>query len=275
MVLLRIFTRFQKNPIQKEVLMSPLRLLSPALFVLALAAAPSSASAQAFSDSQRGEIETIVKNYLVTHPEVLEEVMTELSRRQAAAETEKHEAGVANNSEAIFNSPRGVTLGNKDGDVTFVEFFDYNCGYCKRAMADMLDLMKTDPKLKVVLKEFPVLSEGSVEAARVAVAVRMQDPTGKKYLDFHQKLLGGRGPADKARALAAAKDAGLDVARVEKDMASPEVRSTIEENFKLAEAMGMNGTPSYVIGKQVVIGAIGLEGLKEKIGLARCGKATC
>ena len=129
-------------------------------------------------------------------------------------------------------------LGNKDGDVTFVEFFDYNCGYCKRAMADMLDLMKTDPKLKVVLKEFPVLGPGSVEAAQVAVAVRMQDPGGKKYLDFHQKLLGGRGQADKARAMAAAKDAGLDMARLEKDMASPEVRATIEENFKLAEDDG-------------------------------------
>jgi protein-disulfide isomerase len=255
--------------------MSLLRPLLPALFAVAIVAAPPAASAQGFSDGQRGEIETIIKNYLVTHPEVLEEAMTELNKRQAAAETEKHEAGVAQNSAAIFNSPRNVTLGNKNGDVTFVEFFDYNCGYCKRAMADMLDLMKSDPKLKVVLKEFPVLSEGSVEAARVAVAVRMQDPGGSKYLDFHQRLLGGRGPADKARALAAAKEAGLDVARIEKDMTSPEVRATIEENFKLAEAMGMNGTPSYVIGKQVVVGAIGLEGLKEKIGLARCGKATC
>ena len=90
-----------------------------------------------------------------------------------------YEASVATNADAIFNSPRGVTLGNKDGDVTFVEFFDYNCGYCKRAMSDMLDLMKSDPKLKVVLKEFPVLSEGSTEAAKVAVAVRMQDPGGK------------------------------------------------------------------------------------------------
>jgi len=140
-------------------------------------------------------------------------------------------------------------------------------------MADMLDLLKSDPKLKIVLKEFPVLSEGSVEAAKVAVAVRMQDP--KKYLDFHTRLLGGRGPVDKARALAAAKDVGLDVARIEKDLANPEVRATIEENMKLAEDMGLNGTPSYVIGKQVVVGAVGLEGLKEKIGIARCGKATC
>src|SRR4029079_19711353 len=228
-----------------------------------------------FSDGQRAEIESIIKNYLVAHPEVLEEAMAELKKRQHADETSIHSASVTQNSQAICNSPRGVVLGNKDGDVTFVEFFDYNCGYCKRAMADMLDLMKSDPKLKVVLKEFPVLSQGSVEAAQVAVAVRMQDPSGKKYLDFHQKLLGGRGAADKARAMAAAKEAGLDTARIEKDLASPEVRATIEENFKLAEEMGLNGTPSYVIGKQIVVGAVGLEGLKEKIGIARCGKATC
>ncbi len=127
-------------------------------------------------------------------------------------------------------------------------------------MDDMLALMKSDPKLKVVLKEFPVLGPGSVEAAQVAVAVRMQDPTGKKYLDFHQKLLGGRGQADKAAALAAAKAAGLDLARIERDMNSPEVKTTLEESFKLAEALGMNGTPSYVIGKDVVVGAVGLAG---------------
>ena len=249
------------------------RSLAPALIGLVFCGGP--AAAQNFNDTQRSDIEGIVHNYLITHPEVLEEAMNELSKRQAAADQAKHEAVIAQNTAAIFNSPRGVTLGNKDGDVTFVEFFDYNCGYCKRAMADMLDLMKNDSRLKVVLKEFPVLSEGSVEAAKVAVAVRMQDPSGKKYLDFHQKLLGGRGVADKARAIAAAKDAGLDTARIEKDLASPEVKATIEENMKLAEEMGLNGTPSYVIGKQIVVGAVGLESLKEKIGVARCGKASC
>jgi protein-disulfide isomerase len=253
--------------------MPSFRLIVAALATLALCGAPLSASAQNFNDAQRGDIETIVHNYLLAHPEVLEEAMNELNKRQAAADAAKHEATITQNASTIFNSPRGVVLGNKDGDVTFVEFFDYNCGYCKRAMADMLDLLKEDPKLKVVLKEFPVLSQGSVEAAQVAVAVRMQDP--KKYLDFHQKLLGGRGPADKARALAVAKDLGLDMARIDKDMASPEAKATIEENFKLAEDMGMNGTPSYVIGKQIVVGAVGLDGLKEKIGMARCGKATC
>src|SRR6201991_4291332 len=255
--------------------MPSFRLLAPALLPLILWAAPQAVPAQSISDAQRSDIEKIVREYIISHPEVLEEAMNELSKRQAAAEAAKHEAGVASNADAIFNSPRNVTLGNKDGDVTFVEFFDYNCGYCKRAMADMLELMKADPKLKVVLKEFPVLSQGSMEAAQVAVAVRMQDPTGKKYLDFHQKLLNGRGQADKARAIAAAKEAGLDMARLDKDMASPEVRATLEENFKLAEDMGLNGTPSYVIGKQVVVGAVGLDNLTKKIGEARCGKATC
>ncbi len=254
--------------------MLSLRFLAPAFVALAFGAAPA-ASAQNFSDGQRGEIEQIVKRYLLAHPEVLEEVSAELSKRQATAEALKHEAAVTESADAIFNSPRGVTLGNKDGDVTFVEFFDYNCGYCKRAMIDMLELLKSDPKLKVVLKEFPVLGQSSVEAAQVAVAARMQDPTGKKYLDFHQKLLGGRGQADKARALAAAKEAGFDIARIEKDMTSAEVRATLEENFRLAESMGMNGTPSYVIGKQVIVGAVGLGNLKEKINTARCGKASC
>ncbi len=245
------------------------------LVAAALCVAPALASAQSFTDAQRGEIESIVKNYLLAHPEILEDVSAELSKRQAAAEAKKQSEGIEKNADLIFNSPKAIVLGNKDGDVNFVEFFDYNCGYCKRAMADMIELMKTDPKLRITLKDFPVLGPGSVEAAQVAVAVRMQDPTGKKYLDFHQKLLGGRGQADKARALAAAKDAGFDVARIEKDMTTPEVRATLEENFRLAEGMGMNGTPSYVVGRQVVVGAVGVDALRQKISQARCGKATC
>ncbi|HEY7997338.1 MAG TPA: DsbA family protein [Pseudolabrys sp.] len=238
-------------------------------------AVPQAVQAQDFSPAQRGSIETIVREYLIAHPEVLQEAMAELEKRQTAAEAEKHKIAVKEQAQKLFSSPYQVTLGNPNGNVTFVEFFDYNCGYCKRAMSDMLTLLKDDPKLKVVLKEFPVLGPGSLEAAQVAVAVRMQDKTGKKYLDFHQKLLGGRGPADRAHAITAAKDAGLDMGRLEKDMASPEVKATIEEDMKLAEALGLNGTPSYVIGSDVIVGAIGLPGLQEKINNARCGKATC
>jgi len=245
------------------------------LAAILVAAAPQVSRAEEFSAPQKSEIERVVHDYLLAHPEVLQEAMSELEKRQTAAEAEKHKAGVKQNAQALFSSPRQVNLGNAKGDVTFVEFFDYNCGYCKRAMADMLTLMKDDPKLKVVLKEFPVLGPGSVEAAQVAVAVRMQDSTGQKYLAFHQKLLGGRGQADKAHAMAAAKDAGLDVARIEKDLNSPEVKATLEENFKMAEALGLNGTPSYVIGSDVIVGAVGLPALQEKISNARCGKASC
>jgi protein-disulfide isomerase len=253
-----------------------LRPFATALFALLVAVpAAAPARAQSFTGEQRSEIERIIKDYLMSHPELLQEVMNELEKRQAQVEAEKHRAAVAENSAAIFSSPRQVTLGNPQGDVTVVEFFDYNCSYCKRAMNDMLELLKNDGKLKFVLKEFPVLGDGSVQAAQVAAAVRMQDKTGKKYLEFHQKLLSGRGQADKARALAAAKEVGLDIAKIEKDMASDEVKATLEESFKLAEALGLNGTPSYVVGKDVVVGAVGLNTLKEKVNAARCGKATC
>jgi protein-disulfide isomerase len=258
---------------------SSLRLIaafgSALLAAMLIVAAPQTSRAEEFSAPQKTEIERVVHDYLIAHPEVLQEAMTELEKRQTVAEAEKHKAGVKEHAQALFSSPRQVNLGNPQGNVTFVEFFDYNCGYCKRAMSDMLTLIKDDPKLKVVLKEFPVLGPGSVEAAQVAVAVRMQDPGGKKYLDFHQKLLGGRGQADKAHAMAAAKEAGLDMGRIEKDLNSPEIKATLEENFKMAEALGLNGTPSYVIGNDVVVGAVGLPALQEKISNARCGKASC
>ncbi len=253
---------------------SILRLFAAATAVL-LASPLLPAAAQSISPAQRTEIEAIIKDYLIKNPEVLQEAYGELEKRQAAAEAEKHQSAVKEHATALFNSKRQVVLGNPQGDVTMVEFFDYNCGYCKRALSDMLEMMKSDPKLRVVLKEFPVLGEGSVEAARVAVAARMQDPTGKKYLDFHLKLLGNRGSVGRAQALAAAKDAGFDMARLEKDMAGDEPKATIEETFKLADALGLSGTPSYVIGPQVVIGAVGLANLQEKVNAARCGKATC
>jgi protein-disulfide isomerase len=231
--------------------------------------------AQGISAAQRTEIEKIIREYLVAHPEVLQEATAELEKRQAAAEAAKHAAAVKDNAEQLFRSKRHVVVGNPQGDVTFVEFFDYNCGYCKRALVDMLELIKDDSKLRVVLKEFPVLGPSSIDAARVAVAVRMQDKTGKKYLEFHQKLLSGRAQVDKARALAAAKEIGLDVARLERDLASDEVRQSLEESFNLAEKLGLNGTPSYVIGNEVIVGAVGVEALKQKVNTARCGRATC
>jgi protein-disulfide isomerase len=217
------------------------------------------------------EVQRIVKDYLSGDPSVLREIVTAAFGGAGASneQADDKSAVIKSNAQALFSSPHQVTLGNPAGDVTLVEFFDYNCGYCRRALPDMLTLIKDDPKLKVVLKEFPILSPESVEAARVAIAVRMQDPTGQKYLDFHRKLLGDRGQASREKAIAAAGETGVDLKRLESDMASDEVSQTIAENRTLAQALGIDGTPCYVIGDTLVLGAVGLDALKEKIQTAR------
>lgn len=231
--------------------------------------------AGALTDKDRPEIEAIIKDYLVKHPEVLRDALESLEKMQASEETKKKSAIIAANHKVIFDSPRGPSFGNSKGDVTLVEFFDYNCGYCKHALGDVMKLVKDDPKLKVVLKEFPVLGPGSVDAAKVAVAVRMQD-SGHKYFEFHKRLLGERGEANKERALAAAKDAGFDVARIQKDMGSPEVANTIRESMGIAQALGINGTPTFIVADEMIVGAMGYDALKSKIDAVRkCGKATC
>jgi protein-disulfide isomerase len=246
--------------------------LALAAAVGALAAMP----ALAISPSERPEIEAIIKDYLLKNPEVLRDAMIELQRREAAEEAKARSAAVSSNQKLIYDSPRGVVIGNPKGDVSIVEFFDYNCGYCKRALDDMMTIMKDDPKIKFVLKEFPVLGEGSVEAAKVAIAVRMQDKDGTKYANFHRLLLGQRGEANRARALVAAKEAGVDMALLDRDMKTEEIDATLMESGALADALGISGTPSYVIGGEVVPGAVGAEALKKRIAAVRkCGQATC
>jgi protein-disulfide isomerase len=238
------------------------------LFAIAAAAtllATPAAFAQSFSTDQRHEIESIIKDYLIAHPEVLQDAQAALDKRQQEAQAQKAHEAISKDSATLFNSSHQVVLGNPNGKVTMVEFFDYNCPHCKDAVSDMLNLLKTDHDLRVVLKEFPILAQGSVDAAHVAVAVRMQDPSGEKYLAFHQKLFSSRGMVDQDRALAAAKDVGCDMTRLEKDMKSPEVQTTIDEDMKLADAIGVDGTPSYVIGDQLIVGAIGFDKLQEKI----------
>jgi protein-disulfide isomerase len=248
------------------------RSLAAALTAACCVSVPSLVQAQSFSQEQRGEIGRIVKDYLLANPEVLQEAIAELEKRQAVAEADRNKESLAKNRDMLINSPRQVVLGNPQGDVTLVEFFDYNCGYCKRAMTDMLELIKTDPKLRVVLKELPILGEESLEAAQVAVAVRMQDKTGSRYLDFHQKLFANRGRLGKTQALAAAKASGADMARIEKDMQSPEIAATLQEGLQLAQSLGINGTPGYVVGDAVVAGAIGVPALRQQVEKVRAGK---
>jgi protein-disulfide isomerase len=238
-------------------------------------AAAQTAAPQGFSDAQKQEIGTLVREYLLKNPEVLQEAMAELEKRQQVAEAERQKSRITELSAKIFDSPRGAVIGNPKGDVTLVEFFDYNCGFCKRALSDLQDLVKSDPKLRVVLKEFPVLGPGSVEAARVAAAAKLQIK-GDKYFEFHQKLMSRRGQADKAAALEVARSMGLDVARIERDLDGPDVRATLQESMEIAEALGLNGTPSYIVGDQVVVGAVGFATLQERIREARrCKETSC
>jgi protein-disulfide isomerase len=232
--------------------------------------------AAAIDAKDRPAIEQMIREYLLKNPEVLRDAMLELQRRQAEAEAKERAEAVKSHAKLIYDSPRAPVIGNRKGDVAIVEFFDYNCGYCKRALEDMTALTKSDPKIKFVLKEFPVLGQGSLEAAKVAIAVRMQDKDGSKYADFHRRLLSSRGEANRDRALAAAKDAGLDLAQIEKDLKSEEIEATLAESAVLADALGISGTPSYVIGDEVVPGAVGAAALKKRIDAVRkCGVATC
>jgi protein-disulfide isomerase len=258
------------------------------LATVAAMAAGSMLLAPAAGRAQALQIDASVKDHLTMRSDGGGVVHGDLSRQSAAAveilaeprrpavdllatfkPAAERSGAVAGNAALLFSSRHQVTLGNPEGDVTLVEFFDYNCGFCKRALSDMLALLNDDPKLKMVLKELPILGPGSVEAARVAVAVRMEDPSGQKYLSFHQQLLGGRGPVSKERALMAALDQGLNLAALERDMASDEVRATIAENMKLARAVGISGTPGYVVGNNLVLGAVGVTALKASIAAAR------
>jgi protein-disulfide isomerase len=240
-----------------------------------------------FSDEQRDEIDRMirdylsqnrdfVRDYLIENPEVIQEAIAELERKQREQQLAEQQLALDANRDLLLHSPRQVVLGNPDGDVTLVEFFDYNCTYCKRSLADVDQLIADDPNLRVVLKEFPVLGPGSIEAAQVAVAVNMVAP--EKYGEFHDLLLGSRAPADKARALAVAEEVGIDLAALEAQMTDEEtVNATVNENYTLANALGLNGTPSYVIGDQVVVGAVGYDALKQSIDAARaaCAEVSC
>jgi protein-disulfide isomerase len=244
-----------------------------ALAFLGLACSP--VRAEGFSSGQKAEIEAIIKDYLLQKPEILREAIGVLEVREKAAEAKAREKIVKDPSGALFSGANQAVIGNPTGKITLIEFFDYNCGYCKRALSDLARLMKDNPDLRVVLRDFPILSPGSVEAAKFANAFLRQFQ-GEKFWEFHQKLLGSRGPVGKAEALAVAKDLGADMDKLAKDAAAPGITSGIEESRKLANSLQVTGTPTFVIGEDVVVGAVGYDELEAKVAnIKKCGKAIC
>jgi protein-disulfide isomerase len=232
------------------------------------------APAGAPAAGDRAGVETIVREYLLANPELLRDMAGALQAKEQVAQREQMKGAFADLKPKIFSSPLQMTLGNPDGDVTLVEFFDYNCGFCRRALSDLNALIEADPKLKVVLKEFPVLGEESLQAARVAIAVHRKSP--ERYAEFHRMLLANDGQVNGEVALKAAEGMGLNAEALIADANSKETEAYIRESHELAQALGINGTPSYVVGEDMLPGAVGLNALKEAVENVRsCGKASC
>ena len=196
-------------------------------------------------------VEEIVRDYLTKNPEILVAMTTELDKRQQDELAAKQRKTISENADALFRSPNSHVAGNPNGDVTVVEFLDYNCGFCRRALPDLVKLMDSDPQVRVVLKELPIFGEDSEAAAKAALAAKMQG----KYFEMHQKLFNEPGKADKEKALRVAKELNLDVAKFEKDMEDPSVKAELDEVRELAQKLELQGTPFYLVGDRTIPGA--------------------
>lgn len=215
-------------------------------------------STPSFSAAQREEIGAIVREYLLKNPNVLVEVSTELEK-QRQIEQEGNQAKVLiDEKKSIFRSPFDFVLGNPDGDVTVVEYFDYNCGWCKKALDELTQLVDADKNVRIVLKELPIFGEDSSFAARAALASIKQN----KYWDFHVALMKAK-RVTVGNTMDIAKSVGIDVAALEVEMAKPEYAQAIEENSRIAQALGMQGTPGFIIDSRVNFGYLPAVGLQQ------------
>ncbi|CAN5524920.1 DsbA family protein [soil metagenome] len=227
------------------------------LFLTALTLLAVPAVADGLTDQQKAEIGPLIREYLLANPEVVKEAMDALERKQADAESMQRTSALSANATDIFHAQGDLVAGNPEGSVTMVEFFDYNCGYCKRAFPDVMKMLQTDKDLRLVMKEFPILGPGSTYAARAALASRKQG----KYWDYHLALLSHEGHIDEAVVDEIARTAGLDVDRLKNDMNDADVSAVIEANMKLAQALTIQGTPAFIIDQTLIPGAVGFDAL--------------
>lgn len=245
----------------------PLRALA-ALSALWIALSPGAAAAQrAMSPEDKARVEEVVREYLLKNPEVIVEAMRALEQREQQARGEAQRRALSERRRELTQDPDAPVVGNPQGDVTLVEFFDYQCGYCKAVHPELIRLMEAEPKLRVVMKEFPILGPASVTAAKAALAARRQG----KYLELHNALMEQRGQLDEAKVMRAAASVGLDVERLKADMEAPEVAAHLARNLRLAEDLQISGTPAFVVGNTVVPGAVSLETLLELVRAQRAG----
>ena len=230
------------------------RILSPAV-AIALLLGPITAPAQAdsrFDEGQKQEIRKIVRDYLMRNPEAIVEALQEMRRREEAAIQAARQKAIDESRDALLRNAADPVGGNRKGSATVVEFFDYNCGWCKRAYPHLLAAVKADGNARIVFKEFPILAPSSRVAARAALASAKQG----KYHEMHDRLMRHRGALDEAKIMAIAAETGLDIAKLKADMGAREIEAAIEANLVLADRLGVRGTPAFVIGGKVIPGML-------------------
>ena len=252
--------------------MNPSKLVLAASLVLSLVAAILSATSLLLTTraldqapSMSTGFEAQVRAYLLDNPDVIIESVQRQDEQRAAAKTNEIKTAIAENANEILSSPSSPVMGNLEGDVSIVEFFDYNCPYCRKAAPILAEATAADPKLRLVFKEWPILGPGSQFAARAALASRAQG----KYEPFHQAMMAYSGQVDEGSTLEIAAKVGIDVERLRRDMDDPAIASEIERNLALAGTLRITGTPSFVIGDEVVRGLVDLTVLQQYVADAR------
>jgi protein-disulfide isomerase len=225
-------------------------------------------SADSLSEGQKKDVEDVIQNYLLDHPEIITKAMEVLQTRKREAEGRESKAALTAQRSRLFDDPTSPVSGNPDGDITLIEFFDYRCGVCKRVHPIVDELMKGDPKIRRVYKEWPILGPDSVIAARAALASHKQG----KYFAFHNALMEARSRLNRDVIMRIAKRVGIDTTQLARDMESPEIARILQENYALAQALKLNGTPSFVIEDTLLKGGRDLATMKNLVAAARAKK---
>ena len=237
------------------------RTLSIFLSALLMAQMGCSSLPESPSAGNRDVTDKTIEQYLLTHPEVIEQSLQLLEAKRAAEAQARQKEALAHRQRDLLDDPSSPVSGNPNGEVTVVEFFDYRCGFCKRAAHAVTELQKADPRVRVVYKDYPILGPASEVAAKAALASRIQG----KHQAFHEALLAVQGELTKDAIMTVAGQVGIDPVRLASDMANPEWQTVIDRNRALARALDINGTPGFIVGTELVPGVLDLEGLKALI----------
>jgi protein-disulfide isomerase len=216
-------------------------------------------------------VEEIVRSYLLANPNLIVEVLSELEKLEATRKSEETKAAIASNTSQLWKDNSSFVAGNPNGDINIVEFFDYNCGYCRSSFKSVMQLIDDDPNIRVVFKEWPIRGEDSIFAARASIAAMKQN----RFMELHSVLMSVDERVTESLVLSAAKSVGLDISQLTEDMTKLEVEAVISQNDALAQTLQLSGTPAFVIGDQLIPGAAPLEEFKRIVNEARANCSIC